>query len=78
MLKRQFNLTTLDLLGDLNRAELAAAGALLDYVDLTQKGAQALIKPLQAGGTLTLMPRPAVISNLQNPVEHAQAPPCHD
>ena len=46
-LKRQFNLAALDSLGDLNRAEIAAAGALLDYVDLTQKSAQALIKPLR-------------------------------
>ena len=41
----------------MSRAELAAAGALLDYVDLTQKGAKALIKPLrqiQASGTLAI------------------------
>ena len=56
-LKRQFNLAALDSLGDLSRAELAAAGALLDYVDLTQKGAQALIKPLrqvQAKGVMAI------------------------
>ena len=37
-LKAQFQVAALDAFGAFSRAELAAAGALVDYVDLTQKG----------------------------------------
>lgn len=37
-LEEKFGVKTLDSFGGFNRAEIAAAGALLDYVDLTQKG----------------------------------------
>ena len=46
-LQRLFDLADLTVLGDFSRAEIAAAGALLDYVDLTQKAAKPLIKPLK-------------------------------
>ncbi|MDF2367015.1 DNA mismatch repair protein MutS [Sneathiella sp.] len=43
-LKSLFDVATLDAFGAFNRAELAAAGALVDYVELTQKGKFPLIK----------------------------------
>lgn len=43
-LKALFNVATLDAFGTFNRAELAAAGTLVDYVELTQKGKFPLIK----------------------------------
>lgn len=43
-LKVLFDVATLDAFGAFNRAELAAAGALVDYVELTQKGKFPLIK----------------------------------
>jgi len=43
-LKALFDVATLDAFGAFNRAELAAAGALVDYVELTQKGKFPLIK----------------------------------
>lgn len=47
-LKELFSVATLDAFGAFNRAELAAAGALVDYVELTQKGKFPLIKtPVQ-------------------------------
>ena len=42
-LKRRFGLATLDGLGAPSRAELAAAGGLLTYLDATQKGAGILL-----------------------------------
>jgi DNA mismatch repair protein MutS len=42
-LKSRFGLTTLDGLGSPSRAELAAAGGLLAYLDATQKGAGILL-----------------------------------
>ncbi len=42
-LKSRFGLTTLDGLGSPSRAELAAAGGLLTYLDATQKGAGILL-----------------------------------
>src|SRR4051795_12694116 len=44
-LKTRFGLTTLDGLGSPSRAELAAAGGLLAYLDATQKGAGILLAP---------------------------------
>ena len=37
-LEKIFNVGTLDSFGDFNRAEISAAGALIDYVERTQKG----------------------------------------
>jgi len=37
-LKKIFNIAVLDSLGDLSNAELGACGALLEYINLTQKG----------------------------------------
>ena len=42
-LKSRFGLATLDGLGSPSRAELAAAGGLLAYLDATQKGARVLL-----------------------------------
>src|SRR5207342_903197 len=42
-LKSRFGLATLDGLGSPSRAELAAAGGLLTYLDTTQKGAGVLL-----------------------------------
>ena len=39
---------TLDALGSFSRAQVAAAGVLLDYLDLTQKGVLPRLKPLAA------------------------------
>lgn len=41
-----FHVDSLDAFGDFSRAEIAAAGALLDYVELTQKGARPALQPL--------------------------------
>lgn len=40
-----FNVTTLDGFGRFERAELSALGALVDYLDLTQKGQLPLLRP---------------------------------
>ncbi|PHQ68599.1 MAG: DNA mismatch repair protein MutS [Sneathiella sp.] len=44
-LKALFDVATLDIFGNFGRAELSACGALVDYVELTQKGKFPLIKP---------------------------------
>jgi len=44
-LKTLFDVGTLDVFGNFGRAELSASGALVDYVELTQKGKFPLIKP---------------------------------
>jgi len=44
-LKEHYSVSTLAAFGDFGRAELAAAGALLDYVELTQKGRLPIIAP---------------------------------
>ncbi|MEE8515727.1 MAG: DNA mismatch repair protein MutS [Alphaproteobacteria bacterium] len=44
-LEKLFEVKTLDAFGQFSKAELAAAGALVDYVDLTQKGARAKLHP---------------------------------
>ena len=40
-----FKVATLDAFGQFDRAEIAAAGALVDYIELTQKGRLPLLKP---------------------------------
>ena len=47
-LKKLFSVATLDAFGRFDRAALAAAGALVDYVELTQKGALPRIAPPRA------------------------------
>lgn len=42
-----FGIKTLDAFGQFNRAELAAAGGLIDYVELTQKGKLPRLRPLE-------------------------------
>ncbi len=44
-LEKLFEVKTLDAFGEFSKAELAAAGALVDYVDLTQKGKRAKLHP---------------------------------
>lgn len=46
-LKSLYGVAALDAFGAFGRAELAAAGALVDYVELTQRGRLPQIKPLQ-------------------------------
>ena len=56
-LKKLFGVADLTSFGDLSRAEVSAAGALIDYVDLTQKAARPIIKPLKqnlAAGQLSI------------------------
>ncbi len=44
-LKRIFSLAALDAFGEFNRAELAAAGAVISYIELTQKGRLPSLQP---------------------------------
>ncbi|MFQ5567367.1 MAG: DNA mismatch repair protein MutS, partial [Paracoccaceae bacterium] len=44
-LKALFRVTALDAFGAFGRAELAALGALADYIELTQKGRVAMLRP---------------------------------
>ena len=44
---KAFGVANLDAFGDFSRAEIAAAGAVADYVFLTQKGAMPRLRPLQ-------------------------------
>ncbi|MSO92063.1 MAG: DNA mismatch repair protein MutS [Rhodospirillales bacterium] len=46
-LEALFGVSTLDSFGAFSRAELAAAGAIVDYVELTQKGRLPRVSPLQ-------------------------------
>jgi DNA mismatch repair protein MutS len=59
LLKEAFGVAALDGLGDFSKAELAAAGLLLDYVKLTQAGRPARLgvpKRGQPGGALLIDP----------------------
>ena len=59
LLKEAFGVAALDGLGDFSKAELAAAGLLLDYVKLTQAGRPARLavpKRAEPGGTLLIDP----------------------
>lgn len=65
-----YGLTTLDGFGELGRAEKAALGAVLDYLDLTQKGKRPQLKPprrddKKAGGTAPLAMDRATRANLE-------------
>lgn len=46
-LEKFFNVQTLDAFGHFNSAELGAAGALVDYIELTQKGQMPRLNPLK-------------------------------
>src|SRR6056297_2365767 len=46
-LTQQFGVSSLDAYGQFSRAELSAMGALIDYLDLTQKGRLPLLRPPQ-------------------------------
>ncbi|MGB8273974.1 MAG: DNA mismatch repair protein MutS, partial [Alphaproteobacteria bacterium] len=61
-----YKVATLDSFGDFSRAEMAAAGALLDYLDLTQKGRMprlAALRRRREGGVLEI--DPATMRNLE-------------
>ncbi|HTO41862.1 MAG TPA: DNA mismatch repair protein MutS, partial [Rhizomicrobium sp.] len=47
-LKTLYRIATLDSFGSFSRAEISAAGALVGYLDLTQKGKLPALKPLAA------------------------------
>ena len=52
-----FGVTTLDAFGSFDRADLSAMGALVDYLDLTQRGKLPLLRPPVAeaqGGTMQI------------------------
>ena len=65
-LKSAFKLEALDSLGELSRSDLAAAGALLNYLDITQKGTMPrLEKPRLIQQTEWLAIDPATRRNLE-------------
>ncbi|HTR83172.1 MAG TPA: DNA mismatch repair protein MutS [Reyranella sp.] len=58
-LQAQFNVAALDSFGAFSRAEIAACGALLDYVELTQAGKKPALSPPRrerADGTMEIDP----------------------
>ncbi|WP_219846060.1 DNA mismatch repair protein MutS [Emcibacter nanhaiensis] len=65
-LKNYFGVSVLDGLGSFGRAEMAACGALLDYVSETQKGkAPKLSRPVPVGEDATMMIDGATRRNLE-------------
>jgi len=65
-LEALFKVKTLDAFGNFSRAELAAAGTLVDYVDLTQKGRMPrLSPPVQVAGGSVMEIDPATRRNLE-------------
>ena len=65
-LKEVFRLGTLDGMGPVSRAGLGAAGALLDYIDETQKGAMPRLKrPVLASRDAGMVIDPATRRNLE-------------
>ncbi len=65
-LKRLYGVTALDAFGSFGRAELAAAGAVADYIDVTQKGRAARLSPLsQEGARGAVQIDPATRRNLE-------------
>jgi DNA mismatch repair protein MutS len=58
-LKQHFEVQSLEAFGDFSRAQIAALGALLDYLELSQAGAPARLTPPQserAGGVMAIDP----------------------
>lgn len=65
-LQEIYGVRTLDAFGDFERAEVAAAGALLDYIELTQVGRMPGLRPLaRFGVSNTLDIDPATRRNLE-------------
>ena len=65
-LKARLGVAELGGFGDIERAELAAIGAVLKYVDLTQLGRKPVLKPPQRSGPSTvLVIDPATRANLE-------------
>lgn len=54
-LKALYSVGALDAFGQFSKSELAAAGALVDYVELTQKGKLPAIRPLKQVSTESVM-----------------------
>ncbi len=54
-LKQLYKVAALDAFGAFSRAELSAAGALIGYLDLTQKGNLPILKPLNRVSSSTFM-----------------------
>jgi DNA mismatch repair protein MutS len=66
LLKNAYGVAVLDGFGAFNRAELSAAGALVGYLDLTQKGKRPALKPLKRDGEIGRMAiDPATRRNLE-------------
>jgi DNA mismatch repair protein MutS len=66
LLKAQFNVATLDAFGSYSRAEIAAAGVVLAYLELTQKGRlPALTPPRQEAQTHVMAIDAATRRNLE-------------
>jgi DNA mismatch repair protein MutS len=66
LLKSQLNVAALDAFGSFSRAEIAAAGALLGYLELTQKGKlPALLPPRQQAQTHVMAMDAATRRNLE-------------
>jgi DNA mismatch repair protein MutS len=55
LLKNAYGVAVLDGFGAFSRAELSAAGALVGYLDLTQKGKRPALKPLKRDGEIGRM-----------------------
>ncbi len=54
-ISRLFKITTLDGFGNFSRPEVSAMGAVIDYLDLTQKGALPLLRPPRQQSTDRLL-----------------------
>jgi len=55
LLKGQYGVAALEGFGSFSRAELSAAGALVGYLDLTQKGKRPVLKPLKRDAETGIM-----------------------
>ena len=66
LIKTHFNVAALDAFGNFSRAEIAAAGAVLSYLDLTQKGKlPVLLPPRQQAQSHIMMMDGATRRNLE-------------
>ncbi|MCK5296277.1 MAG: DNA mismatch repair protein MutS, partial [Alphaproteobacteria bacterium] len=54
-LKKLFEVETLDAFGDFSNVEISAAGVLIDYIELTQKGQMPILRPLRQIGISAVM-----------------------
>ncbi len=55
LLKSAYGVASLEAFGSFGRADLSAAGALIAYLDLTQRGKRPALKPLKREGSATRM-----------------------